>query len=380
MKTVLVVALLTTLTLVESQGQAFQQEIPPADQRVAEKQAVSIFTSLREVTKESGQFVFPIYSFRKRIGYGVSLGDGKLLAKWSELAMAPNLYLADKQGKALALEPLGVYLEHDLAIVRVPGLEAPAVTWSDSGNLSEGSFLAGVDHRGEAAGLGVLSVPARSLREEDQGFLGIRMSPRIFGDGVMIDRVVRNSAAHKIGLRGGDLISRINGEEVRGFYELSSTLRKLKVGSEPRIEVIRDDETLTFQPTLSGRMEDERGESRQLQNMDQMSGSRSQKRDDFPNVFQSDMELEANDTGMPVVDLTGKIAGVVIARAGRISTLVIPGEVISELLKQEPEKLQPREWVPRQKKRRQPFQRQAAQSELERMRRALEQLERAFGR
>ena len=71
--------------------------------------------------------------------------------------------------------------------------------------------------------------------------------------------------------------------------------------------------------------------------MDRMSGSRSEVRAEFSHVIQSDMALEASDVGLPVVDLQGRIVGLVIARAGRISTLILPGDDIVKVLQTEPE-------------------------------------------
>ena len=48
------------------------------------------------------------------------------------------------------------------------------------------------------------------------------------------------------------------------------------------------------------------------------------------------MELEVEDAGLPIVDLDGRIIGMVIARAGRISTLVLPGDDIIDALKNAP--------------------------------------------
>jgi serine protease Do len=83
-------------------------------------------------------------------------------------------------------------------------------------------------------------------------------------------------------------------------------------------------------------------ESRQLWAMNAKSGTRNRIRDDFANVVQSDMELESTQTGLPVIDLEGRIVGLVIARAGRISTLILPGNEIAEMLKSEPYKLERR--------------------------------------
>ncbi len=40
--------------------------------------------------------------------------------------------------------------------------------------------------------------------------------------------------------------------------------------------------------------------------------------------------------GLPIVDLDGRIIGMVIARAGRISTLILPGDDIIDALKNPP--------------------------------------------
>jgi serine protease Do len=58
----------------------------------------------------------------------------------------------------------------------------------------------------------------------------------------------------------------------------------------------------------------------------------SARRTGFPQVLQTDMVLDAKDCGGPVVDLEGRVLGINIARAGRVETWVLPGEVIKPLL------------------------------------------------
>jgi hypothetical protein len=81
---------------------------------------------------------------------------------------------------------------------------------------------------------------------------------------------------------------------------------------------------------------------------------------------------------MPVVDLQGRIVGMVIARAGRISTLILPGDEIAEVLKTKPEPFT-REAPPvvrRQDDRFPDERRERMQRELEMMRRMMESLQR----
>ena len=310
-------------------------KIPPADEKVTSEQAGDFFRSVRAVTGKASQVVFPVYSFRAPIASAVSLGDDILLAKLSELAGKPRLLIFSKEKGALLVKILGAYPEHDLAVIQATGLDAPAAKWLDGSDIPEGSFLVAVRHDGEAQGIGVKSVAARSLRNEDQGFLGVSLDVRNTGEGVMVRSVPRGTAAMEAGIRRGDRVLSVNGREVNGFFELSTLLKRLRVGDQPEILLRRGEDELTVIPTLRGNPQEDR-ESRRLKMMDTFSGGRSGVHDGFPNVIQSDMELSVNSTGLPVVDLNGDIIGMVIARAGRISTLILPGELILEVLKEKP--------------------------------------------
>ena len=328
MKVFLFLSFLTTSSLIAQLGLSNAQEVTDA-------QARQIFVALRATGTSAKDVVYPIYSGGKRISYGISLGGGRLLTKASELRQKRGLYTANREQVALNAGISGVYADHDLAVLEVPGLEAPTVEWADAGDLSEGAFLSAIRPDGEAQAMGVLSVRERSLKSTDQGFLGIEMDTLETGKGVRVKNVVEGSAAAEVGIRQSDIIVKIAGQEVKGFYELSTKLRRLKNGEQPEIELLRNEEILQVKPTLKGR-EILEGVSQRLEKMDQMSGGQSRVRGGFGNVIQSDMELEVEDAGLPVVDLDGRIIGMVIARAGRISTLILPGDDIIDALKNPP--------------------------------------------
>ena len=328
MKVILFLSFLTTSSLIAQLGLSNAQEVTDA-------QARQIFVALRAAGTSAKDVVYPIYSDGKRISYGISIGGGRLLAKASELIQKRGLYTANREQAALNAVISGVYIDHDLAVLEVPGLKAPTVEWADAGNLSEGTFLSAIRPDGEAQAMGVLSVRERSLKSSDQGFLGIEMDTLETGKGVRVKNVVKGSAADEVGIRQSDIIVKIAGQEVKGFYELSTKLRRLKNGEQPEIELLRNEELLQVKPTLKGR-EIREGVSRRLEKMDQMSGGQSRVRGGFGNVIQSDMELEVEDAGLPIVDLDGRIIGMVIARAGRISTLILPGDDIINTLKNSP--------------------------------------------
>jgi len=352
-------------------AQFARPRIPVADQKVTDQQAGEIFKALRAVSFEAKKVVFPIYAGGQRVAYGISIGEERLVTKASEVTQKRMVFTQNRQQESLAAEIVGIYPDHDLAVLKVPGLRAPVAKWADAEALEEGAFLTAIREDGEASAMGVLSVRERSLKSSDQGFLGIEMDTQELDEGVRVRKVVPASAASEVGIRGGDVITKIAGEEVRGFYELSTKLRRLQSGEQPEIEFLRNGVSRKVKPTLKGR-EIQEGGSPRLDRMDQMSGTQSRVRGDFGNVIQSDMELEAFDVGLPVVDLDGRIVGMVIARAGRISTLILPGDDIAKTLAGAPEPFVPELRITR---------RGALPSEAreERRRRFMEDLQRELG-
>ena len=66
--------------------------------------------------------------------------------------------------------------------------------------------------------------------------------------------------------------------------------------------------------------------------MNSMGSTVSKRKDDFPSVLQTDLPLQASQCGGPVTDLDGNVIGLVIARSGRIETMVIPSGTILQML------------------------------------------------
>ena len=61
-------------------------------------------------------------------------------------------------------------------------------------------------------------------------------------------------------------------------------------------------------------------------------GELSEVRSGFQRVLQHDTVLKPEDCGGPVVDLSGMVIGVNVARAGRIETLTLPAEDVQALV------------------------------------------------
>jgi S1-C subfamily serine protease len=76
--------------------------------------------------------------------------------------------------------------------------------------------------------------------DEDRGFLGVHLGRDENGRGARITTVLEDSAAEEAGLRDGDVITGLNGEEIRNPGDLTRAMRGLEPGDEVELEILRD--------------------------------------------------------------------------------------------------------------------------------------------
>jgi len=90
---------------------------------------------------------------------------------------------------------------------------------------------------------------------DSPGFLGISESAHCSPDteGVMVGKVTPNSAAEKMGLKEGDIITEIFKDKVNTFSELAYIIKNLKAGDEIKLVVLRDGKKEKFKGELGSR-------------------------------------------------------------------------------------------------------------------------------
>lgn len=319
-----------------AQGQL--DEPPLRDREILTKQVTGIYGALREPVAKVVQGTVEVRVWKKRVGYGTVVAKERVLVKWSEVKRdIRSLSCRTSRGEWLPATLVGIYREPDLALLQVKGLKArPVELKHNAENLRLGTFLALARPDGEAQAMGVVSVAPRSLREADRAFLGIEMDLSHTGDGVRVRGVSEGTAADRAKLKSGDVITKVVGKKVNGTWELSTLLQRLKPGDIIEVSFRRDDEEKEVKVEL-GERSVRRISSLRMERMNNLGGHRySDVRDGFRDVIQSDMQLDPEDCGAPVINLDGKVVGIAVARAGRIKTFIMPAAAIQEILKKEP--------------------------------------------
>jgi hypothetical protein len=277
------------------------------------------------------------------LAYGTVVGESRqVLTKWSEVERAETtLYVQAGSEESYPAKVAGVFTDEDLVLLdlavpegEIQQMKKILIPAKFSGmEWNYGKFVSAPQPGGKLAGFGVVSVLERNLRETDRAHLGIMADPEYRGKGVKIAEVQPEHGAAAAGIQSGDIILDIEGRTISGLQELRNALNnkqpgdlvKLKIetaGKERVVEVL-----LTNRPIL-GQLSPER-----LNQMERMGGETNRVRSGFSKVVQSDMQIQRNQVGGPVVDLSGNIVGITLARADRTRTYLMTGTLVSEILK-----------------------------------------------
>jgi len=338
-------ALLGAAFLTAAQAQQGEPEVPmmrPEEALAIQEQAAQFFDAIRPVADGARQSTVWIMADtgkgRRPVGFGTVVGDGgKVLTKWSEISMAQGAILAvgfDSTSAKATVE--GVYQDEDLAMLKLDGVKFKPAVFAIGDAPKLGRMLIAASPDESPAGVGVVAVEARSLRKKDQAFLGVGLDSTYKGSGVKIKAVEEASGASDAGMKAGDVILSIGGRAVNSLFEMRNALTGYGPGDSVAIRFTRKGEEQTAKATMKEKPEFEGFPNGRLRQMERMGTRLSLIRSGFPSAIQTDMQLERDRCGGPVLDLDGKVIGVSIARADRTRSFILPAAHILKVLASDP--------------------------------------------
>lgn len=319
------------------------QELPlqkEEDRVVLRRQSGTVFDIVSPVALQAGKSTVWIWVGGKRqLCVGTVVGDGtQVIAKWSELSRArgAELQCVAAGNETHAASIVGVYEDEDLALLKLKSGRLCPVVWAAGEKPALGKFLVAAGPGDTPLGMGVVSVMERSLRESDHAFFGVGAESHADGTGVVIRQIAELSPAETAGLQVEDIILSVNDNRVSGLMEFRAILAAKKPGESVSVLFSRKGQEKAVEITLASKVGLNSFPQRRLEVMERMGGEISGVRDGFPSVLQTDMILNPEECGGPVIDLSGNIVGIAAARAGRIRTYVIPAEEVVNMLKKKP--------------------------------------------
>ncbi len=262
-------------------------------------------------------------------GRPVALGtvvaaDGYVLTKRSELTSDPiRVRLAD--GRMYPARVASVRRRNDLALLRVE-TDATLVPAEFSSQVPAiASFVVSAGRTGRPIGIGVVGVKERAIGH--QGRLGVLLEDDSNGR-ALVQLVLPQSGAAIAGVEKGDRIIAINGLEKKSRVGVIETLRGMFPGESVRLTILRPNDTSELEPIeMDARIRD-MGVLQETPSDSKVNGPRNARLSGFDRVVQHDTVLDPDECGGPLLDTSGKVIGINIARAGRVVSYALPSSLV----------------------------------------------------
>lgn len=317
------------------QGRGLFSPIDPEIQKKLDDQFRDLLEGHQPGTVDAAKAAFVFRDGKKpkeQLGLGTCVnGEGWILTKASEVKDASELQCLVK-GEWLPAKIGRTWAEHDLALVKIDAKDLPSVKWSSNPAPVVGSFITAVAPEGkQPTAIGVVSVAARSQQEKGRGFLGVQLDAD--DKGITIRELIPGGAALKSGLQKNDRLLAVDGQKPDSLFQFTKLISDRKAGDKVNLKLQRGAEVIEKEIALGDRANRPgSGQDRRTDQMNSMGSTISGRRDDFPSVMQTDFPIDANECGGPVTDLDGNVIGLVIARSGRVETLILPSATLREVL------------------------------------------------
>ncbi len=314
----------------------------PAEEAEVNRQSDAFNKALEPIIADASKSTVRIWGDSRRpkiLAYGTVVGNGsQVLTKWSEIErFEDSLQVQTTGSESYSAEVVGVFSEDDLVLLELGSGDRGSASLAPAkfhpSDLTLGKFLTAPQPIGRPVAFGVVSVLERNLRETDQAHLGIMAERGYSGEGVQIAGVQPEYGAANAGLQAGDVILKVDDRSVSGLFELKNALSAKQPGDTVKILIESAGKERTVEVLLSNRPVTGQFSGDRLNQMERMGGDTSKVRGGFSKVVQSDMQIQSDRIGGPVVDLEGRIVGITLARADRTRTYIMGSESVLNLLK-----------------------------------------------
>ncbi|MEO1529193.1 MAG: trypsin-like peptidase domain-containing protein [Planctomycetota bacterium] len=255
------------------------------------------------------------------------VGTNWVLSKSSVIGSDPIIEADDADSEDIALSIVQRDTANDIVLLKAPDVHAVGVDLDAvASELPMGTFLLTPDANGNGLVSVVGSSAFRSRKFSSRGFLGVVPETYQDNEGAVLNEVTEDGAAKRAGLLVGDVITKMNDTAIRSQQDMRNFLMRVDANAVITATLRRDEDELTKSITLGAVPNNSRHAADQM--------AKSGRRDGFRQVFPHDANLEPDECGGPVFDLSGKFVGLNIARNSRVRSFALPAAALKDFIEQ----------------------------------------------
>lgn len=287
-------------------------------QNMNQRSSFQMLRAFRDAIGNSWKSTVELLVDDERVALGAIVDqDGWIISKDSQIPGKSKVVCRFADGSESLAEVVKQNSALDLVLLRVPDRNLPVVAWADGPLPERGHWVATTDTRSTPVAVGVVSAGKMAIAPK-KAVLGVLLDNDDAG-GAVVEIVLPGTGAELAGLRSGDRIRAINGQLLANRQAAMSVLESCSPGQSIRLAVVRGEEELeTFAQMMDL--------SHELLDPTEMevNGLVSARSSGFNAVFLHDTVLLPTQCGGPLVDLNGRVVGINIARAGRVTSYALP--------------------------------------------------------
>jgi S1-C subfamily serine protease len=267
------------------------------------------------------------------IGYGLAVHrDGFIVGKYSDLVFGDEpLVVIGPNGRRFDAQVVAHDKDLDLGLLKIETENLKPIIFATGQKPEVGSFVFAVGNAATPLSVGVRSLGdyISKIGRSDRPFLGVVLA-RGDSEGVEIISVRENTGASYARLRAEDVITAVDGVEVKTRQGLIDLIRDRAIGEKVELKFTRNGVTKTVTASL-GRLPgvgaDAGGAPRK--------GHRalSRRTSGFGRVIQHDGIVYPEQCGSALVDVEGRVIGMNISRSDQTKTYALPADVLHKATK-----------------------------------------------
>lgn len=295
-------------------------------QRANQRTSVFMLRAFNEAIGDNWKSTVQLIHSGQQIALGAIVdSDGWVVTKLSQLPPTGEINCRLFDGREVAASVVTSVRDQDLALLHIPETNLTAVVWDTSSAPQRGKWLATSDLKATPVAVGVISAGIQSVLPKEPR-LGVSLEETRGGGAVVM--VLPGSGAYDAGVRRGDTVFSVNGKEHPNRDAVLKAIKESgRAGDLVRLGIDRAERRFEVEAKLMDLTEELLDPTEM-----EVNGRVSARSTGFSGVFLHDTVLEPQQCGGPLVNLDGKVVGINIARAGRVSSYALPAQTVQPIV------------------------------------------------